>query len=449
MHNDPVRNSLLVLHLLVKRLVEDNVAYVAGRVAAELDALRAARPDDEGLRKIRVREIALERWGEAEYPLAYSNNDGGYNCVCDFLPDVRHGARQDHVVSGGVPLEDIVRRLVDMTKPPTPAGRLQPVTAPAIPRASFIYCLRYAMPELHEQWDALRRSARALHYQRIASFDQFLLAGLRLVLDHLRVYFLPWNPEAGSTQRGRPALQTSHTSWKTISTSKDKEFTFRGYLERGHVLNLSTRAIQAQQGDPNGPWTFEMVTIQDLHMYLNKRLPPAEFARRPTNTGKRKTAADQPGAAEPVYDPTVTLTEENVADVTHLWSRRAGTWNLHHPIHQLFVIKAILFTKFSPRLFHNAMPGPPLSNAPRDITTFIRQHEWVARAGGKAGGGVTDTHTLCFMAATFMLALWDRESPLRVYHAQRKAEGKSGFGKLWAQKHRESCVCVRPLDASC
>lgn len=423
-----LKRAYVKIYLLALQLQEANVDFVLDAVGAELP-----RPSEEDLSPENAqRRQALDEWVGSDYPFAYEESTGGFNLILRFLPDIRPIQGEETFISRRVNLSDVAERLANMGAKVSKGRKTPAVQAPAIPRSSFWFCLRNAMPSIRAEWTLIHRGE--VDSDATPTFPQFLAWGLRLAFDQLHIYFLPWNArDASANQRdaytfqGRPSKRSSHKYWVKFTDFSHEDTSFREYLRDTQRQGGRAPPALAARDDSRAPWSCLEDRVQDLYLFLGKvRLPDELLQILPQDNDANDDMQTSRGNAS--ISSKAKGADDRVVDDTYRWATMEGTWDIQDPVHQLFLIMSVLFAKASPNLFYKVSQG----DAPKEfskLNAYIRGLEWTT--SNSTAGGVTERTLLCKMMATTMLAFFEPSSPLSLHVA------KTGALTRWSKKHSE------------
>lgn len=110
-------------------------------------------------------------------------------------------------------------------------------------------------------------------------------------------------------------------------------------------------------------------------------------------------------------------------------------YNNKNEIHKLALLVSIVLSRCLPNIHAPSDSHKLLSglSSKADTHRSVRSLPWVAKSKTK---GSKESHIHVTMFATFIIALYDSESPLRKYMAQHD----NSLGNLWTDKHSMSCL---------
>jgi hypothetical protein len=162
--------------------------------------------------------------------------------------------------------------------------------------------------------------------------------------------------------------------------------------------------------DSNAPWVANTLTLKTLRSVLNRTNLPMDFVR-PSPTGVA------------YVDDTYTWVKDNYT----------GT----NPIHHLALLVAVIVsTSLLPYLYPPANARSILMNAsdPKKVRKAYNDMEWTSRGTR----GMTDKSIFVSMITTFIIAIYEPRSPLRV---KMLVAPHKGLGDPWTKKYSASPFC--------
>ena len=99
--------------------------------------------------------------------------------------------------------------------------------------------------------------------------------------------------------------------------------------------------------------------------------------------------------------------------------------------HRLGIVLAIMFSKLLPNI---AFPKSWDFDPQTDVTAKVRELTWIA----PNHKGVSQTEPFITMMSTTIIAILDKESPLRIHMALNN----NALGDPWMEKHGESRIYI-------
>ena len=348
-----------------------------------------------------AREKHLERWLAVDRPLSYGPcaEVGGFNSL---LQAVVSAAKD---IEGGLPNwganamspAQFVDLLLDMSAPSSPTSP----SAPVVKDGSFLPLLKEA-----------HRSLLSLSLQdtpsnkRAFAYNHFFKTVLRL-----DIRFVPFHlPQSGS--RGAPRRKPVYNSWIQLGR---RESRLDLPLPPSHPRPSSTqRALaiahtNALATDSNAHWYAKGISLRNLHTVIDFIRLPSDFAS--IGSTKSKYINDTYAWVKDVYDGT-------------------------KPVHHLALVVSIVASSLLPNLF---LPQDPdlrarFAEAPSvsQVRELYNSIPWVSREKK----GMKDPSIFVTMFTTFVIALYEPDSPLRKHMG---SSARNGLGNPWTDKH---CACL-------
>ncbi|KAH8980171.1 hypothetical protein EDB86DRAFT_3088142 [Lactarius hatsudake] len=382
-------------------LFDDVKKLVADGVRRDITAIISAAPDqdsvDLAIARGRERESFLKHWLTIQRPLAFGQVDK-QNTFVSLLQAV---VADTDLISHGLPNfsehaitpTTFVNSLIAMSSPTNPS----PPVAPVMSSGSFLPLLKEAhslllsLPHLSpsgDQHDLIRRSFIS-------------------TISHLLIRFVPSHRPRSSSSGASPRVPV-FDSWASLGLQDDARTIIPLQLPSVSLPNPSQLAAQsalntALVDDAAAEWSLEGITIPLIHTILNKSSLPIDFV------------TPLPASAPYIND-------------TYHWVRH--NYDPRKTIHRLALVVAIIVSHFLPCVFPpHPIPSDPFMSAsdPFAVYQAYCSLPWESRQGKK---GVSDRPIYISMVTTFIIAIYERDSPL----GRRLFETKS-LGSPWAAKH--------------
>ena len=395
----------LIADIAFMALFDDTKMLVSEGVRRDMARriLEASSPEVKTLEisRAKTREKHLNQWLAMDTPLTYgpSGSAGPFHTLLQAVVSA------DKDIEGGLPNwqsnamspADFVALLVNMSSPSSPA----PLSAPVLKDGSFLPLLK----EAHRALLSLCQHTTPSN-QRVYVSNHFSRAVVRL-----KIHFVPFHlPQSGT--RGAPRRKTVYNSW--IQLGRRESRTDLPLPPYQPLLSLSQQAVAAAHSnalatDSNADWYAKRISLVDLHTILHYIRLPSDFAS--ISGGKAKYVGD-----------------------TYSWVRDAydGT----KPAHHLALIVGIVASCLLPSLFLPTDPELKARFAEAATVSEVRaiygSIPWVSREKK----GMKDPSIFVTMFTTFIIALYEPNSPLRQHMA---SSARKGLGNPWTDKH-----CVYP-----
>jgi len=380
---------------------EDTRQLVALGVRKDISQRIASAPSRQRLEEEKSsgerREAYLKAWLKEDHPLAYGPQ-GTNETYTSLVQAVVH---DEGTHSYGLPNwtenastpYNFATLLANISAPANPASPM----APVLKTGTFLPVLKIAHKALISLYNSQDREARR----------NFVLDTFCTALKIFKVQFFP-APKPKSRTAGAPNRVPVFNSWGNLGARDTHRPTpVAGPSTRQPVRPTTVAFNNAIANDCNADWTAGSVNIRTLKNFLNKTTLPTDFA-------------------------TPSLTDIAYVDETYSWVRcnYDGTKPLHHLalLVSIVVASSLLPNLFLPPDAKNLLRGAPTVE---DVRRVYGNMEWLPKHGRR---GMSEKSVFVAMFMTFIIALYEPESPLRK-HIQ--AAPKSGLGDSWTKKHCE------------
>lgn len=281
------------------------------------------------------------------------------------------------------------KSLYDMVEYPT----RNPLGAPILPKGAF--------------WPAIQ--VAIAHIKAMAPVDppNFVVNVLRLTTEIIKIHFIPWSKMHDGP--GRPSRIPVWNSWASLGASDPNRGINTLTLRPEEAIHRA--ALKAQQiamdRDVNASWTLNDIKLRNLANDLNHDSLPSDW----------------------------TIPSQSSLYVLETYNYVRDIYNNKNEIHRLALLVAIVLGRCLPEIH-----APPdthkllLNLSTRSETRrVVRDLPWVSKTKTK---GSKESHIHVTMFATFIIALYDSESPLRKYMANHD----DSLGSLWTDKHSSSFI---------
>jgi len=394
--------AMRIVDIAFQAFFDDTRALVEDGVMRDINSrLAEASPDDYSRVAARTKErkTALQSWMNQEKPLSYTQSSSNESHeTFDFLVDaITHDKRQiSHGLPGWnanskTPL-DFVQSLFDMSKPTNPSNP----HAPVIKDGSFLPVLKVAHSSLVSLVKDMNTAAQ----------QDFLERTFRNALVVFKVNFFPFHQE--NTQvRGARFRVPVYNSWGPLGlavTSNNSNRSSPPPLPQVPPTQIAYNL--AVSTDRNAPWIAKNIKLTTMRSILKRTNLPADFKYHPTGTA--------------------------YVDETYDWVKQNYTPT--NPIHHLALLVAVIVSS-SIIPFHNPPPDVRSlmkgAKSRREVRNRYLNMAWAS----KGTRGMTDKSIFVSMITTFIIALYEPQSPLRVYML---ASPLTGLGPEWTTKYSAS-----------
>ena len=331
------------------------------------------------------RRTALRTWLASLYPLSF-NEDMLPHLLMAIIPfeQPQLSLLQSHI--GSTSIAFLVDAIIAQCH--TRPRSLRP---PFISKGHFYAVARIAIEEGHKI---------ALGYGlQPDGYNDLIKEAFRIACTTLKINHVPWsmNPDG---RHGAPSTRVVHNVWLNLGAKSPRSALGPAPLiahqhSRQEVTLRSSSAMQL--ADPQEEWTALDVKLIDFHTMVHKSTLPTEF--------------DLPLPSGSVHDSDAYVEE------TYNYVRESYDSDNH--LHHLALIAAIASAGLLPNIFPPKKIEIPKSSS--KYSDCIRNVDWVTRSRG----GATHGHIFIKMVTYFIIAMYDKSSPVSL-RANKKA---------WFKKH--------------
>ena len=238
----------------------------------------------------------------------------------------------------------------------------------------------------------------------LKSFDppRFTQTVLRLTTEYLKICFIPWRKHHDGP--GRQSRIPVWNSWASLGVSDpNREM---NYLTLRPEEAIHKAALDAQQmamdNDANVPWSLDDLKLRNLANAINHDSLPSDW----------------------------TIPAQSSGYVLETYNYVRDIYNNKNYIHKLALLVSIILSRCLPNIHAPTDTHQLLSKETSKAGTrnVVRSLPWVSKSKTK---GSKESHIHVTMFATFIIALYDSNSPLRKY----MAKNDNSLGNLWTDKH--------------
>jgi len=383
-----------------KQLVKD---AINNDIQSRLDNSLSPQDYQDISSRARSRRAALKMWLASTRPLDYGQTPGHNFHSFQYLLDALIHPKNE--ISSGLPHlkenclvpSNFVMSLLEMSHPHNPS----PARAPVVSSGAFLPLLRLSYPRL-----IALSGSQDEHDQSIFLLDTFLHA-----LDVFKVRFFPYNkPPTGGP--GRPPTKPDVNYWALLGSKDPNKMRIRKPASQPALppqssFDSATAALHSTiAADSNADWSTWDLDLTSLRKIINKTSLPSNYT------------LPKPSVASYVND-------------TYSWVRKAydGTNRLHH----LALLTAIITSLLLPNLgMPTSVTGALFKDAltPDKVRIVYNGIPWVE----KTNRGMVSRPIFVSMITTFIIALYESQSPLRQY---MESNQKRGMGKTWTDKNSQ------------
>lgn len=394
--------SLNICNIAFDAFFEDTKALVAKGVRTDIAHQKASAPTKKLFAQISdyasTRESSLAAWLKIDHPLAFQDTKG--NNVYKLL--LQAVSQDDHAVAQGLPNWSLfattrlalAESLFLMSHPSHRSDQNTPTAkAPVLSTGSFF-------PVLKVVNHALVVLSRARDKEAIKSF---VLNAFMMSFDIFKVDFFPQClPPTGV--RGRPQSTPLFNSWGHLGNLHHPIVSMNVPSPSPLVPPLNVAYNNANADNCHGPWTVTDLKLENVRSIILKSTLPTDY--------------EIPAGAKDQY----------VID-TYAWVKQ--NYDHNKTLHHLALLVAIVAASFLPYLFIPTDLKHLFTNAHTnaDVRKVYEQIDWIDKP---KQNGMVKRGIFVAMFTTYIIAIYEPESPLRTY---MKSAKKGGLGEGWRNKH--------------
>src|SRR3984957_2694215 len=388
------RVAYTIAWITLKAFIHDCVNLVSTAVNKQIDE-QSHSHDPLLISEAKELKQKLKIWSKLLDPLSYGRPGTYSSSTMQLL--IRLVAPRDQLQFGlpspspslrSISYSDFARSLFDMGKKDSPTSIRYPINpqgfTPAILRLAVYHIGRNITPDRKET---------------------FVTHVFQSCAQRMYIQFIPWRKQT-TGQRGRSSLRPMHDCW--VMLGKDPQSVSGPQPNQVLTADDAARAGAnfMNSNDQNAPWSTD-IPLNELRVILSKSCLPAQWSLRSASLSK--------------VEPYIVETYEYVHDNYH-----GGIW-----WHKMALLFAILFSRIIPRI---SAPDAEIkaikkSNKSSNLTQMVRSLSWVTNTTERRG--VMDRAPFITMMSTYIIALLDEQSPLRLY----MASNKNALGRAWSTKH--------------
>jgi hypothetical protein len=239
--------------------------------------------------------------------------------------------------------------------------------------------------------------------------EKFVLDAFTHVLAVLGIHNVPWSPPP-TGGRGRASHKPTIGFWMNLGslTKPDERLTNLLLGESSIDQQAALRGVQASRHeDHNIPYSLLDTRWSEISIFFDKTSLPSEWSLDAANIR-------EPGLVKETYEYVQT------------------SYNPQSHLHQIAVLVAFLICKMVPCIFTPTSKSPESVAKSHDegrIQAAVRNTPWVMNPSNRKGSSAQLPFLTMF--STFIIALYDRQSPLRKY----MKEHQGSMGQEWTRKH--------------
>jgi len=389
-----------VLEIAFSEFFLDTKQLITEGVRQDIDIYISNPPLDHNSNDTHQRakdhENNLKRWLKLDKPLSYGHKDKNktfetlLQAIVTHKEDIIHGL--PNMMTNAMTPSAFVSSLLAMSRPHFPAAP----SAPVLSNGSFLPSLKLAHSKLIQLDDT-------------KDDNTFVSTMFLRAVKYLDISFIPFHlPRTHS--RGAPNKKPVYNSWAYLGLQDTN--TTNPLPLPSNTPSLSQAAASLALSnilahDSNAAWSIHPLRLADISSFVNKATLPADYA-----------------TPSPSTTPYV--------NETFHWVKQA--YDPRKPLHHLALLVSLIIACLRPNLF---LPIDPqirslfISADTKDkVRDVYHSLPWVNKKKDKKG--ISDETLLVSMFTTFIIALYEPTSPLRI-HMQSSSRG--GLGDAWTAKY--------------
>jgi hypothetical protein len=393
---------LRILEIAFHEFFTDTKQLVAEGVRKDINHRISEKPSGNSSsdlrRRSKDRESNLKLWLQLEYPLAYGHNDPHktfetlLQAVVVDKEDIVNGL--PHMTLNAITPSALVSSLMAMSRPHFPAAP----NAPIVSNGSFLPTLKLA----HSKLVRLAESNKP---------DAFISDMFLRAIKHLDINYIPFHlPQTGA--RGAPMRKPVFNSWAYLGlqdTQAPRPLPPPSDAPSFSESAASIALTNILAHDANAEWSIRPLHIKNISSIINKTNLPKDFT------------TPSPG-------------NEAYVDQTFNWVK--GYYDYRNPLHHLALLVSLMVACLRPKLFlpTDRSIRSLFSNAKSNdkVREVYNSLPWINRRKDNSNRGLADETIIVSMFTTFIIALYEPQSPLRIY---MKTSPRGGLGEAWTTKY--------------
>ena len=386
-----IRQAVIIADIALNVYISDTKIMVTSGINEDLKVDRYAEDIDNVSPKERLR--FLKKWNKAENPFSYEGGTFQHlvRAISTTREDIALGL--PHMENQKISLHEFAQMLFSMAKPINPA----PIKAPILRKSGFLPVLQVAIKFIQRLWSNNSGS------------DGFAVHVLRIAADANSIRFIPWHLPPTQAP-GRPSTNPTWKSWMQLGKAdlQDKRFSTSNPFEQSTQDALSALK-KAKADDTNVEWSSTDLALAELKLAFSRSKLPEDW-----------------------YTPSDTLSPCILE--TYAWFK--SIYDCQKPLHQLAIMIGIIVSRCLPNIFAPKEIAKKLAQANDRHTTatIARNSPWIPKQGRR---GMAEKGTFVAMVATYLVAIYDKTSPLRQY-----AENNNNSFGPWSTKHSKYEIII-------
>ena len=385
--DDLQRPALVIAYLAIEFYVADIKSLVATGVK---QWIKDANNNDSSNRQTKKRiKASLALWESKKHPFDYAH----YMILCDIVDP-----SSASLPPSSRPQLTLRTFLADLIQHGLRGTKTGP---PFVNGGSFQHVLPVALKKLEAH--ATLHEIEPLPYMSDVLERVWLL---------FRLHNIPWTPISQPGRATRQSRTIVYNAWSHFGGQRDPQQDARiiqPHQQRAAAVQRNLKEMLLSDAD--GPWTSGDITIQNIHTILHRHILPEDFV---------------------IPDMSLSQDATYIMD-TYRYVR--DNFALPNPLHQLALIIGIMFSKLAPNVFTKKPKGVDYEvlATPESTRTYLQTLGWETRNKK----GLTQQNIFVSMVTTYIIAIYDEDSPLRKYHAEHGT-----FGDHWSAKHSECFILI-------
>jgi hypothetical protein len=398
--------AMRILEIAFSAFFDDTKQLVATGVrdstANQISEAQSIEEKNKANTRALERERHLKAWLKSERPLAYGHNNDKMTfehlvqAVVTESEDICHGL--PNMMNHSMTPTDFASDLIQMSKPYFPT----PPHAPVLSNGSFLPVLKLS----HKKLVILSRHDKA------PSEDAYLLKMFLFAIHHFDISFIPSHIRRTAT-RGAPNKKAVYNSWAYLGlrdahSSQPLPSTSNAPSSSQRAASIALNNALAK--DCNASWTIYPLHLSTIVSILHKASLPSDWSIPP-----------------PV--------DEAYVNETYTWVKQA--YDSRKPLHHLALIVSLIITCIRPQLFlpsgSNFRQLFKKADTKKAVKAQYDSLPWDVRKQK----GLKDELRMVTMFTTFIIALYEPTSPLRIH---MNLSHKQGLGDAWTSKHSKSLI---------
>ncbi|KAG2738230.1 hypothetical protein P692DRAFT_20882808 [Suillus brevipes Sb2] len=339
--------------------------------------------DHPGSNRDTDRLKSLQKWLACDHPLGYK--DKAYEHLLravvvdpnDFSDGLPNSSKEK------LSVHDFAVRICAMTRVESPASVAAPLilTAPstAVFRMAYARMLKYA-PQ-----------------NSPAAAEKCIQRAYIIAANNLQIQHIPWHGTSLTT-RNRPTRKAVYNSWVNLGKASILDpASSTAARNASHPVDMAAEAAKkAQASDARAPWAVESITLQSLPDFFARDCPPDEFTL-----------------------DNIECSSDSIIMEIYEWV--FANFDREKPLHKIALLAGIYFSQLLPDVFWDIKdkPSPHHMIGERAATNAIRAMPWKPNRGTRKGS--TWKAQFISMVPAYIIAVYERDSPLRTYFSKKKA----------------------------